>query len=246
MMMRAMKPATRYWPPLVYYSMQYRSWKYMILAWAGVYLLTSCMKEEHESISSAVQVHAEIIPAHDTLYHIIAENTLLTNTHTWYIKGWAYISNEATLRIEPGTEIKVITRNNDHQDNAGGGLIITRGSKIIAAGTPSLPIRFTMADTVCNAGWCGIILLGKAPQEKKFGSLLLPGDNELAHGGNVPDDSSGMLKQVHITGVRYNNKTGKLPAGLLLLGVGTKTNIRDITIHPVGNRSYYLQQVKLP
>ncbi len=223
------------------------AWKQILILLAVVCTFFACKKDDDSPAASAI--NTEIIPAGDTLRHIITDNTLLTNTHTWYVDGWTYVSNESTLRIEPGTEIRVLTHNTRNKENAGGGLVITRGSKIVAAGMPALPVHFILEDTIgCNGVWSGIIVLGKAPLQTKLritNNVLLPGGNELAYGGTLPDDSSGVLRYVRIDGVPCNTTKGKFPSGLLLLGIGSKTDVREITIYPVGSEGYLLKNTKI-
>jgi hypothetical protein len=185
----------------------------------------------------------------DTLQHVIAENTLLTNTHPWYINGWVYLGNEATLHIEPGAVVKIIP-----EKQQGGGLVITRGAKLIARGLSNQPIRFELNDTVnnCSTGWTGLILLGKAPQQQPYKVLenvaTLPNSGGLAYGGKDLADSSGILQHVWIAGMSCNDPAikGRLPAGLLLLGTGSRTVIKDVMIQPLGEKPFYLKRTKLP
>ena len=105
---------------------------YALILCAGI---TACEKDD--KISKAP--HVVMVPATDTLPAVIAENTLLTNTHTWFIKDWVYVTNEATLTIEPGAIIKIIRKKDTN-----GGLLITRGAKIIARGLPDWPVLFQL------------------------------------------------------------------------------------------------------
>lgn len=201
-------------------------------------MLTGCEKDQ---VAEYARPEVQLIPMNDTLRNVIAENTLLTNTHAWYIEGWVYISNEATLTIEPGTIIKVIGKN-----DTGAGLVITRGAKIMANGLSNWPILFQLADT--TRGWSGIVLLGKAPQKRRYPLTehisAAPDSGGWAYGGEQADDSSGVLQHIRIA-ARPDKGNGvvknKFPEGLLLLGVGSKTVIQDITIDTAGSRYYYME-----
>ncbi|MCF6405687.1 hypothetical protein L3C95_22475 [Chitinophaga filiformis] len=198
---------------------------------AGLLLLlfTACSKED----ASTPVVSLQAIPATDTLRGIIGENTLLTNNRTWYIDGWVYIANEAVLSIEPGTLLKVLR--ND-QKNVDGGLIVTRGAKIVAPGTAYAPITLTCSDTLhtCNSVKMGVVLLGKSPVKvplsiiKGFAGL----NGSLAYGGKLPDDSSGVLHHVQIIYpyTRHRGIAGQdsLRAGLFLMGTGDRTVIKNV------------------
>ncbi|PWV50562.1 hypothetical protein [Chitinophaga sp. S165] len=203
---------------------------------AGLLLLlfTACSKDDASSPIRSIQA----IPAMDTLRGFIGENTLLTNSRTWYIDGWVYIANEAVLSIEPGTVLKVLK--ND-QKNIDGGLIITRGAKIIAPGTQYAPIIMTCNDTVItyHAVKMAIVLLGKSPVKAPlsvitgFGGL----NGSLAYGGQLPDDSSGLLQHVKIIYPYILHKQiarqDSLRAGVFPMGTGSKTIIKNITLRQV-------------
>lgn len=217
----------------------------------AVIVLAGCEKEP--VASAAADARVQTIPLNDTLSRIITENVLLTSSHTWYIAGWVYVSNEATLHIEPGTVIKIIPQPARNGNGSGGGLVITRGAGILAAGLNNLPICFQLTDTTaaCSGGWAGIILLGRAPagagkqlENEQLSSLNA--STGLAYGGRYPQDSSGVLRHVHIQGIRCNNNKNKLPAGLLLLGAGSRTVVEDVIIQPLGEKPYYLNRRRLP
>ncbi|WP_217607103.1 hypothetical protein [Chitinophaga sp. GbtcB8] len=220
-------------------SVKYKSWLRSLFyggCTLGAVLLAGCKKEP---VAAAANVGVQTIPLQDTLRKIITENILLTNNHPWYIEGWVYVSNEATLHIEPGTVIKIITPLTAYGKESGGGLVITRGAKIVAEGLQQLPVLFRLNDTTCNTGWKGIILLGKAPQTGA-GKVLenissLTGSTGLAYGGQEPEDSSGVMRHVRMEGME-----------LLLRGTGSRTVIADITIQPTGNKPYHLKKVSLP
>jgi hypothetical protein len=73
---------------------------------------------------------------------IAGADTLITSNRTWdadtiyFLGGKVYVTNNAELTIQPGTVITgdTITK---------GALLITKGSKIHAVGTPLCPIVFT-------------------------------------------------------------------------------------------------------
>jgi hypothetical protein len=197
-------------------------------------LFTACSKEE----ASAPVASLQAIPATDTLKGIIGENTLLTNSRTWYIDGWVYVTNEAVLSMEPGTLLKVLKNG---QKNVDGGLIITRGAKIIAPGTQYAPIVLTCNDTALtyHAVKMGIALLGRSPVRAPL-SLVngFAGINgSLAYGGQLPEDSSGTLQHIQIIYPYIQHKQttrqDSLRAGLFLMGIGNKTVIKNITLRQV-------------
>jgi len=106
-------------------------------------------------------------PAYDAanvenLFGDITVNTLLTNNKQWKLSGLVTVKNGATLTIEPGTVVFGDSIGDDY-------LVITKGSKIIADGTPANPIIFTsetalMDPTQADVGqWGGLTVLGAAP-----------------------------------------------------------------------------------
>lgn len=124
----------------------------------------------------------------------------ITSNTTWYsdtvyqLGGRITVTAGATLTIEPGTVIK---------GEAGTGanataLLIARGGKIIAEGTPQLPIIFTTVadeitpeqivtgdfkspnlDPTVNGLWGGVIVLGNAKISPKPDANNSPGPGEL-------------------------------------------------------------------
>lgn len=180
-------------------------------------LLASCDKED----ATLQELKEEIVPAGDTLRGVYSANTLLTNERVWYVEGWVYVINSASLRIEPGTHIKIIP---DPAAKNGSGIIIVRDSKLVAQGTTGLPIKFQFTDTV-NAHWNGLILMGKAPQRKAISGFLLPDGKELSYGGDFPEDSSGIIEHVYMDFHHVKSP------GILLLGVGSKTRINHVLMH---------------
>ena len=208
-------------------------------------ILTGCEKEQ---VPEDAGPRVQLIPMNDTLRQIIAENTLLTNTHCWYIEDWVFVANETTLTIEPGTIIKIIKKK-----DTGGGLVITRGAKIIARGLDNWPILFRLSDTVqdCNAKWSGIVLLGKAPQKHPYAFTdnitATSNSSGWAYGGEQPDDSSGVLQHVRIitTPCKSAVTINRPLDGLLLMGVGRKTIIKDVVTDTARNSYYRIENTPL-
>ncbi|MBC9911369.1 hypothetical protein [Chitinophaga varians] len=171
-------------------------------------------------------VKMEIIPVSDTIRQVIASHTLLTANHPWYIDGWVYVANEATLRMEAGTVVNILPTAVGKQDGRhSGGLIITRGAHIVAEGTTTLPIRITV-EKAADQGPSGLLILGRAPVKKGYTPF-----HDLTFGGNQPEDSSGVIRHLHL---HYSPAAGKgFRGGLLLLGAGSKTVTEAIVTHMV-------------
>lgn len=173
----------------------------------------------------------------------ISANTTWSASKIYLLKGFVFVSNGATLTIEPGTIIK--------GDKATKGtLIVTRGSKINATGTVDKPIVFTSALSAgarSQGDWGGIILLGKAPVNqgadvKIEGGLVQPtGKDEKAYifyGGTDVADNSGTMKYIRIeyAGIAYSvdNEIN----GLTMGGVGNGTTLDYIQVYRSGDDAF--------
>lgn len=167
------------------------------------------------------------------------------------LDGRVFVTEGATLTIEPGTIIKA---------NAGSGvnasvLIVTRGSKIEALGTAAAPIIFTSAADNIAIGqtsgtnldqndrglWGGLILLGNAPASFDGDAVSAQiegvptdtdGDKGL-YGGTDAADDSGTLQYISIRHGGALIGEGNEINGLTLGAVGTGTTIDNIEV--VGN-----------
>ncbi|MBN2600861.1 MAG: T9SS type A sorting domain-containing protein, partial [Candidatus Marinimicrobia bacterium] len=113
-------------------------------------------------------------------------------------------------------------------DNGAGlapALIIERGARIIADGTPDAPITFTSnlpEDQLPQRGtWGGLILLGNAPTNK--GESFVEGLVGVPYGGNDPHDDSGILRYVRVWyGGRSIGQDNEIN-GITFAGVGDGT-----------------------
>ena len=159
----------------------------------------------------------------------IDKDTKLVKRNTYQLVGVVYVTNNATLTIEPGTVIR-------GDDKTCGTLVVTNGAKIMAEGLETDPIVFTSNKEISErrpGDWGGIIILGKAPINTLGGVHILPFNLEpmLNHyGGSDAEDNSGILKYVRI---EYSGR--KLSAlkelnGLSLAGVGRKTILSNIQV----------------
>lgn len=159
----------------------------------------------------------------------IDKDTRLVKRNTYHLVGVVYVTNNATLTIEPGTVIR-------GDDKTCGTLVITNGAKIMAEGLETDPIVFTSENEKNNrkpGDWGGIIILGKAPINTLGGIHTLPFDLEptLNHyGGQDPEDNSGIMKYVRIEYAGRKLSASKELNGLSLAGVGRKTVISNIQI----------------
>ncbi len=173
-------------------------------------------------------------------------DTLIKANQTWdadtiyFLRGKVYVTNSAELTIQPGTVISGDTISK-------GALLITKGSKIHALGTPSCPIVFTSSKSPGrrNRGdWGGLILLGKASVNTPTGVANiegLPPSTLTEYGGGAnPDDNdnSGELNfvRVEFAGVALspNNEINGLTFG----GVGRGTLVDYVQVSYSNDDSY--------
>jgi len=174
----------------------------------------------------------------------IKANTTWSANKIYMLKGFVYVSNGATLTIEPGTIIK-------GEKSSKGTLIITRGSKINATGTVDKPIVFTSAQTAggrSQGDWGGLIILGKAPVNqgndvKIEGGLTAPTgvtDDKpyIYYGGTDAADNSGVIKYVRIEFAGIAFSPDNEINGLTLGGVGTGTTIDYVEVYRSGDDSF--------
>jgi hypothetical protein len=174
----------------------------------------------------------------------ITANTTWTKNNTYLLQGFVYVKNGATLTIEPGTVIK-------GDKVSKGTLIVTRGAKMIADGTPNEPIVFTSNESSPSYGdWGGIILLGRSSTNANYngqagvgqieGGVDTPNGDGQYGGGTSPilDDNSGVLRYVRIEypGIAFqpNNEIN----GLTMGGVGSGTKIEYVQVSWCGDDSY--------
>jgi hypothetical protein len=174
----------------------------------------------------------------------ISANTTWSADKIYLLKGFVYVTNNATLTIQPGTIIK-------GDKISKGSLIITRGAKISAIGTATNPIVFTSnfpAGSRTQGDWGGIIILGKAPVNPTGGSVVIEGGllptaggsaaTYTTYGGTDAADNSGTMKYVRIeyAGVPFvtNNEINSLTLG----GVGSGTTLEYIQVYRAGDDAF--------
>lgn len=155
----------------------------------------------------------------------------------YVLKGNVFVTNNATLTIEPGTIIK--------GDKATkGALVITRGAKINAVGTVDKPIVFTSsiaAGARKEGDWGGVILLGKA-QNNLGTSVPIEGISDNSdkgkHGGTDNADNSGTMKYVRIEYAGIALSPDNEINGLTFGSVGSGTTIDYIEVYRSGDDAF--------
>lgn len=171
----------------------------------------------------------------------ITTNTTLKANKIYKLRGLVYVTNGATLTIEPGTKIV-------GEADKNGALIITRGSKIMAEGTAANPIIFTSEKPSPKRGdWAGVVILGNAPTNASFGGVNGVGEIEGGinnseglglYGGTNPADNSGVLKYVRIEYAGYAFLPDKEINGLTFGGVGNGTTVDYVEVAYANDDSF--------
>lgn len=163
-----------------------------------------------------------------------------TSDNEYVMNGFVFVEDGAELHIEPGTVIK----GKPGSGAAASALIVAKGGKIFAEGTPTNPIIFTAeVDDVNNPFdltkddrglWGGVIILGKAGINVAGGSEQIEGipveDTRGAYGGNDDNDNSGIFRYVSIrhggSVIGSDNEIN----GLTMGGVGRGTKIEFVEV----------------
>lgn len=159
----------------------------------------------------------------------------LLKKNVYLLLGNVYITNKATLTIEPGTVII-----GDSESKAT--LVVTKGATLIAEGTETDPIVFTSNKSIKKAGdWGGIIILSDAPTNKFGNGTSLNYDLDpqfLSYGGENSKGNSGVLKYVRIEYAGAKVKGIGNYSSLFLGGVGNQTLIDNVMVSFSGGNSF--------
>ncbi|NNC46394.1 MAG: hypothetical protein HKN99_10975 [Winogradskyella sp.] len=170
----------------------------------------------------------------------ISEDIKLNKRDIYLLLGDVFVTNNATLSIEPGTIII-----GDYKTK--GSLTIGRGSKIIAAGTETDPIVFTSGRSIKKAGdWGGLFILGEAPlntfgKENALNYGLKPSSYDaITYGGDNTESNSGILQYVRIEFAGKRTKDYGYFNGLTLAGVGSQTILENIMVSYCDGNSFQI------
>lgn len=177
-----------------------------------VNLATSCSDnnkiEKPEEPSEQIIFNGNQIGNGSQEFEIKGKHTLKKGKYV--LKGWVYITDGASLTIEPGTIIR-----GDKDTKAA--LIVEQGGKIFAQGTADEPIVFTSnqpAGSRKPGDWGGVVICGRASNNK--GEMIIEGGPRSKHGGTNDEDNSGVLSYVRIEFCGYPFKTDQEINGLTM------------------------------
>ncbi len=118
------------------------------------------------------------------------------------LDGWVFVMPGTTLTIEPGAIVAGLDPPTTGESNVSG-LVVLRGAKINAHGTPSAPIVMTSSDHLDTGhggigDWGGLTINGNAPVNCPGGECLAEGLVGVPFGGPDANDSSGVLEYVRV------------------------------------------------
>jgi hypothetical protein len=187
-----------------------------------IVLSVSCKKSDNSVLPPDGGDSTSVTP---DVRGIITTDQHWTKDKTYRLRGYVYVTNNATLTIDPGTKIV------SNKDSAGV-LVIYRGAKIQAVGTAAEPIVFTSKETSPAPGDLGgVVLVGQAKGNANH-SVIEGGVDAAfsAFGGTDNADNSGTLKYVRIEYAGKAVNPGDEVNGLSLYAVGSATTIDYIEV----------------
>ena len=149
-----------------------------------------------------------------------------TNTNYYVLRGAVFVRQGATLNIQAGTHVI-------GESGSVGTLIVLRGGRLNAIGTPQAPIVFTSDQAPGSRGrgdWGGLIINGRA--RVNFGSGEAAGEGDTGvYGGTDDNDNSGILRYVRVefSGVEFSpdNELN----GIAFQAVGRGTQVDHVQAH---------------
>lgn len=155
----------------------------------------------------------------------ISGNVTWTSSQLIVAAGAIHVLDGATLTIEPGCVIRGSLASRFT-------LIVARGGRIVADGTPTNPIVFT---SIADAGqrvrgdWGGVLICGRAQCNKPNAKYeALPSDPLADYGGNNDNDNSGSMSYVRIEYAGFNYLPNQEINSLTMCAIGKGTQINNI------------------
>lgn len=149
----------------------------------------------------------------------------LTADTVYVLRGAVFVADGGVMNIAPGTTIagELATL---------GTLIVERGGRINAVGTPDAPIVFTSDQPIGmrNRGdWGGLIINGRAPLNVPGGVAIGEGDTG-EYGGDDPEDDSGILRYVRVEFAGIEFSPDNELNGIAFQGVGRGTEVDYVQV----------------
>lgn len=195
--------------------------QFLLFFWLPLLALTACTDSEAPSAGGIIY-GGNVIGNGEQTFEIRDQQTIKKGNYL--LKGWCYVTNGATLTIEPGTIIR-----GDGETRAT--LIVEPGGRIIARGTVDAPIVFTSEKPAGErkpGDWGGVILCGNARNNE--GIMQIEGGPRTLHGGTNDADNSGILSYVRIEFAGYPFRKSQEINGLTLGSVGSGTKVDHVQV----------------
>jgi hypothetical protein len=199
-------------------------------------VFVACKKENAKDGFGLRGTHAGPFVDTVTLPRIISASRTLTADTLYLLNNKTFVTNGAVLTIQAGGRVEGVPKALADSASA---LVITRGAKIIAQGTPSAPIIFTSFSndsTRVPGKWGGVVILGRSTVNKSNPAIeginppTVPATVDYQYGGTIADDSSGVFSYVRIeyagAAIAANNELN----GLTLGGVGCRTKLDHVQV----------------
>lgn len=180
----------------------------------------------------------------------LTADTTWTADNVYVLSGYVFVTEGATLTVEPGTVIK-----GEVSTGAGAAaLVITTGSQIMAQGTADNPIIFTSVLDNLDGSlgsdrkglWGGVVILGNAsinsrangeaagtPAQDQIEGFSVTTEQVplITFGGTNDTESSGVMTYCSIRHGGATIGTGNEINGLTLGGVGSGTTLSYIEVY---------------
>lgn len=166
----------------------------------------------------------------------ITANTNWTKDKRYLLKANIFVTNNATLTIEPGTIIF-------GDKTSKGALIIERGSKLMAQGTAAAPIIFTSSSPAGfrNYGdWGGLVILGKAANNQGTDVHIegITAGDLGEYGGAAEADNSGTITYVRVEFAGIALSTDNEINGVTFGSVGSGTIFNHVQVSYSGDDAF--------
>ncbi len=154
----------------------------------------------------------------------ILEDRTLSADYDYLLRDAVFVKDGVTLTIEPDVTL--------YGENATNGtLIVSQGGKLMADGTADAPIVMTSDAEIgqrARGQWGGLIINGRAPTNQ--GITFGEGDTG-AFGGDIPTDSSGVLRYVRVEYAGIEFSPDNELNGIAFQGVGSGTVVENVQVH---------------
>lgn len=159
----------------------------------------------------------------------ITEDLTLTRGSVYLLRSGVFVREPATVRIEAGTTLLGESRTSAI-------LVLERGARLEAVGTPTHPVVFTSDRPVGSrrrGDWGGVVFLGRGDNNLPLKENLAEGLSSLHWGGGVNvivGDDSGRLSYVRIEYAGAEIAPDVELSGLSLFAVGSGTQLDHIQV----------------